>query len=80
MNNLDEKCARCQRDPAEGYATIDDKRYCHGTSSPPSCYMLTSWNRSFRKTAELVHELQEKADGSLSRFLATEVYGVELWE
>lgn len=33
-----ETCARCGK-PAEGLATIDDRRYCHGEEIP-SCYDL----------------------------------------
>lgn len=30
-------CARCGN-PATGYATINDDRYCHGDEPRPSCY------------------------------------------
>ena len=38
-----EKCARCGRDPAAGYAFIDQRRYCH-EDPQPSCYTLTLWD------------------------------------
>lgn len=34
------KCAYCGKDPAEGFATIDGVRFCHGDWEPdPTCYM-----------------------------------------
>lgn len=39
----DEACARCGKDPAEGFASIgtvyEMRRYCHGDTKP-SCYEL----------------------------------------
>lgn len=33
-------CGLCGRDPAAGFATINDVRYCHGDDDPePTCYM-----------------------------------------
>ena len=33
------RCAHCGKNPAEGLATIDDVRYCHGDWQPsPTCY------------------------------------------
>lgn len=40
---LPEACARCGADPAVGFATIGDDRYCHGGTSP-SCYEKASWD------------------------------------
>lgn len=35
-----EACGLCGKDPAEGFATVDDVRYCHGDFTPdPTCYM-----------------------------------------
>ena len=41
-----EACGRCFKDPAAGYATIGDIRFCHGDDDP-SCYMLTQWESSW---------------------------------
>jgi hypothetical protein len=38
---LDERCARCGKQ-AEGFASIGDKRYCHGDQDGLTCYMLAS--------------------------------------
>lgn len=38
------KCALCDH-PAEGFASIDDRRYCHGEQSP-SCYERAQWTES----------------------------------
>lgn len=35
------KCALCDQ-PAEGFANIDDRRYCHGEQRP-SCYERAPW-------------------------------------
>ena len=33
-------CALCGRDPAAGFASIDDDWFCHGDDDPePTCYM-----------------------------------------
>lgn len=33
-------CGLCGKDPAAGFASIDDVRYCHGDDDPePTCYM-----------------------------------------
>jgi hypothetical protein len=32
------KCGRCGKDPAEGFASIDGVRYCHGDAESPTCY------------------------------------------
>ena len=45
-----EACARCGKDPAEGWAVIGGKRYCHGEESP-SCYMRMmerQWGKPIR--------------------------------
>ena len=42
--NDGEICARCGK-PAEGVATINDDRLCHGEQRP-SCYELESWVRA----------------------------------
>lgn len=35
------RCAHCGKDPAEGLATIDDERYCHGDwQESPTCYEI----------------------------------------
>lgn len=39
------RCARCGKDPAEGFAMIGDDRYCH-ESERPSCYELAQWGDS----------------------------------
>ena len=32
-------CGGCGKDPAEGFATVNDVRYCHGDNDPtPTCY------------------------------------------
>lgn len=41
-----DKCARCGKDPADGYAFIGDKRFCHGDDQDPTCYMRASWERA----------------------------------
>lgn len=34
-------CKRCGRNPAVGYASVDDDWYCHGDcDAEPTCYML----------------------------------------
>jgi hypothetical protein len=38
-------CGLCERDPAEGFATINGERYCHGDVYP-TCYMLACWGGS----------------------------------
>lgn len=35
----DRICAYC-RQPARGFAAIDDEPYCHGDDEDPTCYML----------------------------------------
>lgn len=35
------ECAACGR-PAEGFAMVDDRRYCHPDDGP-SCYMESGW-------------------------------------
>lgn len=37
----DTVCQRCGN-IAEGFAFIGNKRYCHGDSTPVTCYMLAS--------------------------------------
>lgn len=37
-------CARCGKDPADGLATINDDRYCHGEETP-SCYEIAQQTR-----------------------------------
>jgi hypothetical protein len=38
-----EQCGLCGNDPAAGFATIGDTRYCHGDFDPePTCYMRAS--------------------------------------
>lgn len=33
-------CGLCGRDPAAGWAKMDDVRFCHGDDDPePTCYM-----------------------------------------
>ena len=39
---MSERCGRCGADPAEGFATIGDTRYCH-EGPDPTCYQLASW-------------------------------------
>lgn len=43
--NDGEPCASCGK-PAQGFATIDDQRYCHGDGERPTCYMQEMWERS----------------------------------
>lgn len=38
-------CARCG-EPAAGFATIGEERYCHGDASP-SCYERQQWGDSY---------------------------------
>lgn len=39
-------CARCGL-TARGYATIEDRRYCHpNRPDAPDCYSLALWERS----------------------------------
>lgn len=38
-------CARCGKDPAEGWATINGQRYCHGEERP-SCYERALWEQA----------------------------------
>ena len=38
--NRSAACGLCGRDPAAGFATVNDVRYCHGDDDPePTCYM-----------------------------------------
>lgn len=39
---MSDACGRCGKDPADGFATIGDTRFCHGDSTypEPTCYML----------------------------------------
>lgn len=40
-------CHWCGRDPAEGLASIGDRRYCHGDHDPePTCYQMAQWVNS----------------------------------
>lgn len=42
----DDNCALC-KNPATGYATIGDDRYCHGDLDPePTCYQVAQWRMS----------------------------------
>lgn len=44
-------CGLCFKDPAEGYASIGDLRFCHGDDDPePTCYMRAQWQLSFGNT------------------------------
>lgn len=51
-------CAWCGQ-PARGFATIGDDRYCHDGSdygeNLPSCFQLASWDQSLGGR----HELQD---------------------
>lgn len=38
-----DKCANCGIERAEGWAFINDVRYCHGDSIFPSCYEMVMW-------------------------------------
>ncbi len=33
------RCARCGKDPVEGFAELNGERYCHGDTVGPTCYM-----------------------------------------
>lgn len=46
-----EACAMCGKNPADGLATIGDKRYCHGEARP-SCYERASWAQSVERGRE----------------------------
>lgn len=54
------KCKRCGKD-AEGYATIDEDRYCHGETKP-SCYELTSREQSAELLQEYVDRVKSLRD------------------
>lgn len=51
MARKSEACAFCGKDPAEGFATINDERYCH-ESEDPTCYMLASWGFTTKEAWE----------------------------
>jgi hypothetical protein len=39
------RCGICGRDPAAGFAKINDTWYCHGDEDPePTCYMRATWD------------------------------------
>lgn len=38
-----EECAGCGVKMAEGFAFINDERFCHGDWPFPSCYELACW-------------------------------------
>lgn len=37
------KCSHCGNPRPEGYAYINDLRYCHSDNIPVSCYQLAMW-------------------------------------
>lgn len=48
-------CARCG-EPAAGFATIGDDRYCHGDNEQPTCCMRESWTRSLHSLDDVAFE------------------------
>ena len=42
------KCVVCGKDPAEGYASINDEFYCHGDTLETTCYMAASCDGVWR--------------------------------
>ena len=49
-------CARCG-ETAEGFATVNDERLCHGDQQRPSCYEATLRSRSADE--DLAHRLRQ---------------------
>lgn len=74
-------CALCVRDPAAGFATINDERYCHGDFDPdPTCYMRRQSRLSPTKNANsgedgfggvLTAKASPRKDGDLQGFYPT---------
>jgi hypothetical protein len=56
----DETCARCGANPAAGYATIGEQRYCHGDGQQPTCYMRSSWDETMDRTSTLLDRIQRR--------------------
>lgn len=58
------RCGRCERDPAAGFATIGDERFCHPVDGVGrSCYTNESFDRTFAiDTAALSARLIEEAE------------------
>ena len=53
-------CGRCG-EPAKGYATIGEQRYCHDEPDP-TCYMLASWEL-FNNGVHLVEVVEQRFEG-----------------
>jgi hypothetical protein len=42
------RCSLCGKDPADGYAFHDDKRYCHGDEPGTTCF-IAWWENEWRQ-------------------------------
>lgn len=53
-------CARCGKDPAEGFAMINDEYFCHGDFPGTTCYELAQWALSTKRMQEWIQENYEQ--------------------
>lgn len=53
-------CGRCG-EAAQGYAYIDQQRYCHGEQEKPTCYMKSSWEATSGQWAHHAFVIERKA-------------------
>lgn len=41
-----QRCGLCGKDPAEGFASVNGVRFCHGDDDDTTCYMEDTWRTS----------------------------------